>query len=157
MTLTFSGMPSELAAAYRAGRPDANGQVPERHISDGSGVPCRHCLGHVAAGEPYLILSYRPFPALQPYAEAGPIFLHAEPCPAYSPAQGRPQRLAGGGDVIVRGYGANDRIVYGTGKVVGPIEVETAAEAIFANDDVAYCHVRSATNNCFALRFDLAG
>ena len=157
MTLSFSGMPSDLAAAYRAGQPDANGQVPEQHVSDGSGVPCRHCLGYVAAGGPYLILSYRPFPAPQPYAEAGPIFLHAKACPAYSPAQGRPQRLAAGGDVIVRGYAANDRIVYGTGTVVGPLEVEGAAEAIFASDEVAYCHVRSATNNCFALRVDRAG
>ena len=66
MTLLYSGMPSDLAAAYRAGAPDANGQAPERRISDGDGVPCRHCLENVAAGEPYLVLAYRPFPAPQP-------------------------------------------------------------------------------------------
>ncbi len=53
---------------------------PERRTSNGVGVPCRHCLRNVEAGRDYLILAYRPFPALQPYAETGPIFLHAEPC-----------------------------------------------------------------------------
>ena len=154
MTLTFSGMPSPLAAAYRAGVPDANGQAPERQISDGDGVPCRHCLGFVAAGEAYLVLAYRPFPAPQPYAETGPVFLHADACPAYAPEQGRPERLRPGGDVILRGYGADDRIVYGTGVVVGRGEVEQMAAAIFARDDVAYIHVRSSADNCFAMRID---
>ena len=151
-------MPSELAAAYRAGAPDANGQAPERHISDGDGVPCRHCLGYVAAGEPYLILAYRPFPAAQPYAEVGPVFLHAEACPAYSPAEGLPprERNAASGRIL-RGYGANDRIVYGTGIVVGNDRIEEEAAAILARDDVAYVHMRSATNNCFSLRIDRAG
>ena len=158
MRLHFSGMPSELAAAYRAGAPDANGQAPERHISDGDGVPCRHCLGYVAAGEPYLTLAYRPFPAAQPYAEVGPVFLHAEACPAYSPAEGLPprERNAASGRIL-RGYGANDRIVYGTGIVVGNDRIEEEAAAILARDDVAYVHMRSATNNCFTLRIDRAG
>ena len=68
------------------------GQPPERKISDGDGVPCRHCLGYVEAGAPYLVLAYRPFPAPQPYAEVGPVFLHADPCPAYDPANGLPPR-----------------------------------------------------------------
>lgn len=157
MTLRYSGMPSELAAAYRAGAPDANGQVPERRVSDGDGMPCRHCLENVGAGEAYLVLAYRPFPAPQPYAELGPIFLHAEACPAYVPSDGLPvreQRARSGR--ILRGYGADDRIVYGTGIVVGNDGIEAAAEAILERPDVAYVHMRSATNNCFTLRIDRA-
>ena len=67
----------------RPAGPDAHGQKPEKQISDGDGVPCRHCLTRVAKGEPYLVLAYRPFPRDQPYAETGPIFLHAEPCPRF--------------------------------------------------------------------------
>ncbi len=78
--LKFIALATETAHALQAGRPDANGQAPERQISDGSGLPCRHCLSDVAAGEPFLILAHRPFPEAQPYAETGPIFLHAEPC-----------------------------------------------------------------------------
>ena len=154
MRLRFSGMPSTLAAAYRNGAPDANGQAPERHVSDGEGVPCRHCLGSVAAGAPYLILSYRPFPAPQPYAEQGPIFLHAEDCPGYDPARGLPPRERTGSGRILRGYGPDDRIVYGTGVVVANAEIEAQAAAILAREDVAYLHMRSAANNCFTLRID---
>ena len=156
MTLLYSGMPSQLAGAYRAGAPDANGQVPERHVSDGDGVPCRHCLGYVAAGEPYLILAYRPFPAPQPYAETGPVFLHAEACPAHDPASGLPPRHRDGrgSPQILRGYGTDDRIVYGTGMVVAPAEIEPRAAELLARADVAYLHMRSAANNCFTLRID---
>ena len=155
MTLKFSGMPSDVAAAYRAGAPDANGQVPERKISDGDSVPCRHCLGYVEKGEAYLVLGYRPFPALQPYAEVGPIFLHAETCPAYDPAQGLPPRHQGGHNAqILRGYGTDDRIVYGTGIVVEPVAIEATAADLLEREDVAYVHMRSATNNCFTLRID---
>ena len=156
MTLLYSGMPSQLAAAYRAGAPDANGQPPERRISDGDGVPCRHCLKNVAAGEAYLVLAYRPFPAPQPYAEVGPVFIHAEQCPAYPPAEGLPEREREGSGRILRGYGADDRIVYGTGVVVGNGEIEERAAAILERGDVAYVHMRSATNNCFTLRIDRA-
>lgn len=75
--LRFVAMPTETARSLQAGRGDANGQRPERHLSDGAGVDCRHCLRDVPAGEAYLILAYRPFPEAQPYAELGPIFLHA--------------------------------------------------------------------------------
>jgi hypothetical protein len=157
MTLNYSGMPSDLAAGYRAGALDANGQLPERRISDGDGVPCRHCLENVAAGATYLVLAYRPFPAPQPYAELGPIFLHAEACPAYEPAAGLPEReQRGSSGRILRGYGADDRIVYGTGIVVANDGIEAAAAAILERPDVAYVHMRSATNNCFTLRIDRA-
>ena len=73
--ITFISMPTADARAYQAGALDANGQKPERHISNGTGVPCRHCQRDVATDEPYLILAYRPFPQAQPYAEIGPIFL----------------------------------------------------------------------------------
>ncbi|GLQ53924.1 DUF1203 domain-containing protein [Devosia nitrariae] len=155
MTLRFLGMPSELAAAYRDGAVDANGQVPELHISDGKGVPCRHCLGYVSEGEAYLVLAHRPFPAPQPYAEIGPVFLHAEQCPAYDPARGLPERHRNSNDrQILRGYGKDDRIVYGTGTVVQPDEIEGQADLILRRSDVAYVHMRSAANNCFTLRIE---
>ena len=155
MQLRYSGIPSDMAAAYRAGSPDANGQVPERKISDGSGVPCRHCLSRVAKGEPYLVLAYRPFPEPQPYAEVGPIFLHAEPCEAYAGEELPPREREGDGRIL-RGYGSDNRIVYGTGVVVRNEDIEPHAKAILARSDVAYVHMRSSTNNCFTLRIDRA-
>ena len=69
--LRWLALPSAPVAALRAGGLDANGQPPERHVSDGDGNSCRHCLEDIAAGVPMLILAWRPFPAPQPYAELG--------------------------------------------------------------------------------------
>jgi hypothetical protein len=57
-------------------------------------------------------------------------------------------------DYIVRGYGADDRIVYGTGAVVPTGEVKGRAEALLERPDIAYVHMRSARNNCYQLRID---
>jgi hypothetical protein len=155
--IQFTSMSTDEVRAYRAGAPDTNGQAPERHISDGDGVPCRHCQRDVAAGEPFLILAYRPFPEAQPYAEVGPIFLHAEPCERYAPIGATPTMfMRPGRRYLLKGYRANDRICYGTGQIVEPSEVADAARGILERPDVAYVHVRSALNNCFQCRIDRA-
>jgi hypothetical protein len=155
--IRFEAMPTGEARAYQAGKPDANGQIPERHVSGGDGVPCRHCQEDVAKGGAYLILSYRPFPVLQPYAESGPIFLHAEPCKRFNAAgEPPPMFFANERRYLIKGYNSEDRIVYGTGKIVEPADMRAAAEAIFARDGVKYIHVRSALNNCYQCRIDRA-
>lgn len=155
-SIKFVSMTTALARGYQTGSVDANGQKPERHVSDGDGVPCRHCQEDVAAGEPYLILNYRPFPAPQPYAETGPIFLHAEPCPRYPEVAELPPVFAVRKLFLLKGYNAQDRIVYGTGQLVPPAEINLSAAAILARPDVAYVHARSAYNNCFQCRIERA-
>ena len=76
MTLRYSGLPTDLAMDLRHGGVDANGQVPERKISDGDGGPCRHCLCYIEADAPYLVFAFRPFPSPQPFAELGPVSIH---------------------------------------------------------------------------------
>ena len=51
--IRFIAMTTTLARHYQAGGADANGQIPETYTSDGDGVPCRHCLQNVKAGEKY--------------------------------------------------------------------------------------------------------
>ncbi|MBP6736342.1 MAG: DUF1203 domain-containing protein [Rhodobacteraceae bacterium] len=153
MTQTrFTPIPTETVRAYQAGGPDANGQPPERQISDGGGNPCRHCLQMIPQGAGMLILAHRPFPAPQPYAELGPIFLCADPCEAGG-GSALPEMLASP-DYIVRGYGADDRIVYGTGAVVPTDRIAEEAAKRLEDLRVAYVHVRSARNNCYQVRID---
>ena len=150
--MQFVAIPTDVVRHYQAGGADANGQVPERVVSDGGGNPCRHCLGMIPDGAGMLILAHRPFPTPQPYAELGPIFLCADPCDSGGgPSQ--PEMLASP-EYIVRGYGADDRIVYGTGGVVATGMIPARAEALFADPRVAYLHVRSARNNCYQCRID---
>jgi len=152
--LRVTPISTERANAYWLGESDANGQTPERHISDGSGIPCRHCLSHVIAGSPYLALSYRPFNDLQPYAECGPIFLHAEPCSAYQDSTSIPAMCLNGEPRIVRGYDAAERIIYGSGKIVEPDNIASYARELFSDINVNYIHVRSSQNNCYTFRID---
>ncbi len=147
--LRFIALATETVRALQAGSPDANGRAPERDISDGSGVPCRHCLHDVAAGEPFLVLAHRPFPEAQPYAETGPIFLHAEPCARHGEAAEVPALFLSRAQALIRGYGKDDRIVYGTGQVVASAEIGAVARDLLAAPEVAYLHLRSASNNCY--------
>jgi hypothetical protein len=67
-----------------------------------------------------------------------------------------PAMFAGWERLMVRGYGADDRIVYGTGQVVETARLEAVCRAIFADPRVAYIHLRSAANNCYQARVDRA-
>ncbi len=154
--ITYLAMLTEEARAYQAEAVDAYGLPPERRVSDGDGVPCRHCLQDVAAGENYLILAYRPFPALQPYAETGPIFLHAKACVRADAAHETPAMLARRAAHLIKGYSSDDRIVYGTGKIVPSADLTAEAANILKRDDVAYVHVRSSVNNCYTCRIERA-
>ena len=154
MELRVTGMPTEEVLALRAGAPDANGQPAQRWRGQGMPDPCRHCLGMIAEGESKLLLAYRPFPTLQPYAESGPIFLHGDACPRYDHAE-----LPGWFDYLepaaVRGYDANDWILYQTGDVVPGRQLREACASILASPEVAYVHVRSRFG-CFQCRVDRA-
>ena len=153
-TLRFEAMPTEIVRALRNGSNDANGQPPERHVADRPGMPCRYCLAEIAVGEPFMILAHRPFPAPQPYAEVGPIFLHANGCDRYDGAAGVPPMFLGWQALLLRGYGDDDRIVYGTGTVVPVAEITSASAAILEQPEIVYVHVRSSTNNCFQCRIE---
>lgn len=155
MSIRFVALETADVEAFRAGSPDANGQPAERHLAPDDGYPCRHCLAPIAKGEPFLVLAHRPFPAPQPYAEVGPVFLHAEACPRGGGTEGIPAAL-GSPRYIVRGYSADDRIVYGTGGVVDTAAIPERAAELLGDPAIAYVHVRSAANNCFQCRVDRA-
>jgi hypothetical protein len=157
MSIQFVALDTALVRSLQNGGMDANGHKPERHICNGGGMmPCRHCLTDIKAGEPYLILALRPFPSLQPYAEQGPIFLHAEPCVRHADSEEPPAMFLERKGYLIRGYGADDRIVYGTGNIVAPAAMAGAADAMFRDQRVSYIHVRSASNNCYQCRIDRA-
>ncbi len=137
--------------SLRQGGPDANGQPAERAISDGDGKPCRSCLRNVPAGQEMLICAARPFPAPQPYAETGPIFLCADDCTPFD-APGLPPILTTSPDYLVKAYSADDRIIYGTGQITPVDQIAGYAQTLLSRADVAYVDVRSARNNCFLTR-----
>jgi Protein of unknown function (DUF1203) len=149
----FLALPTAAVRGAQAGGLDANGQPPERRVSDGQGNPCRHCLAEIEAGAAMLVLAWRPFPRPQPYAELGPIFLHAEPCARWQ-GHGVPAMFLGWDSLLIRGYGPDDRIVYGTGQIVPRRELGARIAALLDQPRVAYLHARSASNNCYQCRIE---
>jgi len=149
----YVALPTEDLSALWSGGNDTYGNKAERIMSDGNGNPCRHCLRDVPKGAPMLIVAYRPFLGLHPYAETGPIFLCGAPCErggGISP----PDVIRTSPDYLLKGYSPDERIVYGTGAVVRTDEITDQVNKIFAEPRVSHIHVRSARNNCYLLRID---
>ncbi len=151
MPLTYLPYDTGWVARLRAGGRDAYGLPAERTISDGGGNPCRHCLNDIPMGAPMLICAARPFPDPQPYAETGPIFLCADDCAPYR-GKALPPVLASRTECLLKAYGADNRIIYGSGQITLTDEIESYCETLLSDAKVAYVDARSASNNCFTLR-----
>ena len=147
-------LPTEIADAARRAVNAGSADHALITVDSPGSSPCRHCLRNIGAGEELFVFAYRPFPELQPYAETGPIFLHKQPCKRYSADEVLPPVLTTSTDFIVRGYGENDRIVYGTGAVTPIEKIPAYATELLARPGIAYVHVRSARNNCYQCRID---
>jgi hypothetical protein len=148
----FVALPTEIVGAYQRGEADANGRMPERQVAEATGLPCRHCLCDIEPGEEYLVLAHRPFTSIQPYAETGPIFLHARPCDRYADMTAVPPTIRERSHVLVRAYDASERIVYGTGRQVPVIDLRHRLAEMIANPQVAFVDIRSASNGCYQCR-----
>ena len=153
MHARYLALATRQARLLQAGAPDANRQAPQLSVADGDGNPCRHCLREIPAGAPMLILAWRPFASLQPYAEVGPIFLCAEPCARHPEDEGPPE-LYRDRDMLIRGYDETERIIYGTGRTVAMPRLDEALEELFAIPALAFVHARSPTNNCYHFRIE---
>jgi len=55
---------------------------------------------------------------------------------------------------LIKGYSAEERIIYGTGSVVASRDLQTRATAMLADEHVTSVHVRPARNNCFQARIE---
>lgn len=154
MTIRFLPIKTAVVSALKDGLDAYDLPAETVASSEGKGTPCRHCLAQVPKGKPYLIVAHRPFTGLNPYTETGPIFLCAENCEAGGPDF--PKAMFGSSSYIVRGYTQDERILYGTGSVVPTDEIPARCEQLFTRPEIAFIHVRSASNNCFHCRVERA-
>jgi uncharacterized protein DUF1203 len=111
--------------------------------------PLRCCLRRPEPGERIALICYTPWTAPSPWAEAGPVFVHAERCAGYGTPDAYPPALADSHSVLNpfdhTGARAYDHITF-----VRPGEDhEAAVRTVLARPGVAYLHVRSATAGCF--------
>lgn len=150
MPIAFRGLSTHTVNILRQTRRDAYDNPIERRLANGDGC-CRHCLAPTPPDQDMLILAHRPFEGLNPYTETGPIFLCAEDCQAPKPEATIPTLLAAP-QYLVRGYSSDERIVYGTGKVIPTPEIPAYAQQLLSDPAIAFVDVRSASNNCYQCR-----
>jgi len=150
----FVALPGALVQGFRSGQADANGQSPQRLISDGNGNPCRHCLTNIPANAELLLLAHRPFPVVHAYTELGPVFVCAEDCERHHESDVLPPMFAQTKAVIARGYDESHRIVGGTGQMVDMEKLEATMTDILQQPAVRYLHLRSISNNCYFCRVE---
>lgn len=145
-------LPSEAADAARAA---ALAGAPDHEIitvDTPTGYPCRHCLRWAQPGERVILFPFASISPGRPYAESGPIFLHAEACPSYAatdeyPADFRSHR-------VLRAYNAaNDMI---DAVVVADEQPEPVIARLLQNPETAFLQARSVTRGCYTFRIERA-
>ena len=111
--------------------------------------PLRCCLSLALEGVPIVLISYQPLAGPSPWAEVGPVFVHAHACDGYRTPDALPTALAVGPRVL-RTYHADGALDYDHIRVVGDGEpVEPVLRDLFDTTDVAFVHARSVSAQCF--------
>ena len=129
------------------GAPDHKTSIVEAEQS----APCRHCLSWAKPGERVILFPYQAIAAHQPYAESGPIFVHAEPCARYAPTSEFPPDLRNGR--AIRAYNEQHEIV--AAEIAKGAPEETAAR-LLQDKAVRFLHVRSASHGCYTFGVERA-
>ena len=138
--------PSDLARIRDTGS-GANG-VPNEPIELTAGQQLRCCLRLTEAGEDLLLISYAPLAAQRPWREAGPVFVHAGPCP--EPFDGQIPAWFDDGPRVLRAYDRTGAMLYAQNrKVEAGAGVPGALEQQFDDPAVAEVHVRNDLPQCF--------
>ena len=112
--------------------------------------PLRCCLRKAAADEDIALISYSPWAGgWTPWAEAGPVFVHFRRCPGYRTPAEYPPGLRES-HCLLNPFDRTGARAYAHITFVEPHEDHDAAvQAVMAQPDVAYLHVRSAVAQCF--------
>ena len=111
------------------------------------GTPLRCCLREARVGERVALIAYRPATVGGPYAEVGPVFIHAEACAGYAAPDRYPDGFRRRRQVL-RAYGRDGAIVDAAIAKDGD-EAEELCATFLARPDVAYIHSRNVLHGCY--------
>jgi hypothetical protein len=152
--ITVNALPADRLRRLRAAGVDDHGNPIPVRIDDDGGSPLRCCLRDARPGERIALLAWSPFDQRGPYAEVGPIFVHADECAGYDDTGDWPRGFRERRQIL-RAYGTD-----GTIKDARIAEPDGAQEAVardlLADPDVAFVHSRNVLFGCYMFRIDRA-
>ena len=112
----------------------------------GGGEPLRCCLRDADPGERITLVAWRPAPVAGPYAEVGPVFVHAGTCDGYADEDRYPEGFRRR-QQLLRAYDAAGRQVENV--IVDGVAAERGIAGLLARPDVAYLHSRNVLAGCY--------
>ena len=125
---------------------DDFGNAVEPFTTTEAGAPLRCCLRDAEAGERIALIAYRPSPVPGPYAEVGPVFVHAEACEGYADEDRYPQGFRSRNQLL-RAYDERGRQVENV--IVDGAAAERGITALLERPDVAFLHSRNVLAGCY--------
>jgi Protein of unknown function (DUF1203) len=142
-------LPPERLETIRQTCCDDGGNQGLRRLTAEGGEPLRCCLRRAEANEELVLIAYCPFGAPGPYAETGPVFIHAEKCAGYGRPECYPEDFRHWQQVF-RCYDSGGDIVGGRLTQAGDSPEEVISE-LFADPTVERIHTRNVVYGCYML------
>lgn len=144
-TLEFLPVPAPVLEHIRAIGRDAFGNAATPQTRE-AGLPLRCCLRLSRDSERVLLVAHRPSALGGPYAEVGPVFVHAEACGGYRtpdtfPAEFRDRRA------VLRAYDAEGLMLDGV--LAEPGQSELLVRELLTDPRVAQVQVRNVVAGCW--------
>ncbi len=147
--------PRALADALATGV-DHGGNPIEPFADPAGGWPLRCCLGDSRPGDEIAIIAWSPFPWRGPYAETGPVVVHARGCPGAETTDRLPDRLDLA-PMTLRPYGIDRRIAYDRVRhVPAGGSLMRHVRELLDDPDVELVHGRNVTGGCYSFQARLA-
>lgn len=139
---------ARLATLWSTGV-DHNADAVAPFVDGEGGWPLRCCLTDSRPGDELAIVAWSPFPWGGPFAERGPIVVHARPCAGPAGTGVPPQFLRRA--QVVRPYDADRRIAYDHIRLVeAGGGLPDAIAAALAVQDVDFVHARNVLPGCWS-------
>ena len=143
---TVSAIPPSYLDRIRASGSDDFGNPLEAFVNQGVGeTPLRCCLREAGIGEMVALIAYQPSDRGGPYAEVGPVYIHAEPCDGYQ-TNGYPEGFRRRRQLF-RAYGFDGRQVHN--QIIEPADTDSAISDLFQRPDVEFIHSRNVLAGCY--------
>ena len=145
--LIFEPIPAATLQQIRAAGVDEADNGLTAQVDHQGGNPLRCCMRESAPGERVLLIAFTPPGTRGPYAERGPVFIHAEPCGGYLTTDRYPPGLRHR-QQVVRAYDRDGRIADGVLVTDGQHAMNVIGE-LLARPGVALVHLRNVGYGCY--------
>jgi hypothetical protein len=126
---------------------DDFGNILNPVVDEAGGSPLRCCLRDARPGERIALIAHRPFPWPGPYAEVGPIFIHADRCDGYDAPNLYPAGFANRRQLL-RAYDHN-RAICDAVPVKDGAQAERVLSWLLSRAEVDFVHSRNVEWGCY--------